>query len=113
MDIWTYREGAGGDTPLEGFDVEAADGGIGRVDSVSTEEGASYLVVDTGPWIFGKRILLPAGVVESVDADLGLVRVGCTKSQVRRAPEHALDAEVTDAYRGRLARHFAAPQPGT
>jgi hypothetical protein len=24
-------------------------------------------VVDTGPWIFGRKVLLPAGVVERID----------------------------------------------
>jgi hypothetical protein len=55
-DLWTYRDG----TPiasmdLSGFKVEAVDGSIGSIDEVSNEVGASYLVVDTGPWIFGKE----------------------------------------------------------
>ncbi|HEX5740849.1 MAG TPA: PRC-barrel domain containing protein, partial [Pilimelia sp.] len=58
-----YRDGA----DLTGYEVEATDGGIGKVDEASTEVGSAHLVVDTGPWIFGKKVLLPAGVVNHVD----------------------------------------------
>ena len=68
-DMWTYRETAWSGTNLEGFDVEASDGGIGKVDEATNEVGGSYIVVDTGPWIFGKKVLLPAGVIETVDFD--------------------------------------------
>jgi hypothetical protein len=111
MDMWTYREASYGDLALEGYDVEAADGGIGKVDSASGEAGAAYLVVDTGPWIFGRRILLPAGLVESVDADRRRVRVSCTKDQLRQAPEHPREAELDDAYRSRVTGLYARPDP--
>lgn len=45
---------------LTGFEVHATDGHIGKVDEASTEVGASQIVVDTGPWIFGRKVLLPA-----------------------------------------------------
>ena len=68
-DIWTYSETVrtGGD--LSGYHVEATDGSIGKIDEATYDEGSSCLVVDTGPWIFGKKVLLPAGIVESVDHD--------------------------------------------
>ncbi|MBD0291736.1 MAG: PRC-barrel domain containing protein, partial [Thermoleophilia bacterium] len=48
------------ETDVVGFSVEATDGGIGKVDEATYDVGQSYLVVDTGPWIFGKKVLLPA-----------------------------------------------------
>ncbi|GLY29274.1 hypothetical protein [Kineosporia sp. NBRC 101731] len=30
---------------------------------------SSYIAVDTSPWIFGKKVLLPAAVIRSVDMD--------------------------------------------
>jgi hypothetical protein len=51
---------------LNGFEVEAMDGGIGKIDESSDEAGAGYIVVDTGPWIFGKEVLLPAGVIRDI-----------------------------------------------
>jgi hypothetical protein len=48
-DIWTYRDTAWSGTNLDAFEVEAIDGGIGRVDEATSDVGGSYIVVDTGP----------------------------------------------------------------
>ena len=69
MEIWTYREQNWGATDLAGHHVEALDGGIGKIDEASNEVGSSYIVVDTGPWIFGKKVMLPAGVITDVFVD--------------------------------------------
>ena len=65
--MWTYREETWLTSDLTGFKVEALDGEIGSIDEESNDVGSSYLVVDTGPWIFGKKVLLPAGVIDRVD----------------------------------------------
>src|SRR6185295_1730476 len=44
---------------VTGFEVEAADGSIGKVDESINEAGGSYLIVDTGFWIFGKKSSFP------------------------------------------------------
>ena len=64
---------------LNGFDVEATDGSIGHVDEARYDVGSSYLVVDTGPWIFGKKVLLPAGALTRVDLEDKKVYVRLTK----------------------------------
>jgi hypothetical protein len=92
-DIWTYREtGAlgvdvGRGIDMTGYSVEAIDGGIGKVDEATYEVGSSYLVVDTGPWIFGKKVLLPAGVVDRIDAEDETIYVNRTKDQIKGSPE--------------------------
>jgi hypothetical protein len=62
---WEYRPetgSAGYDVDLTGYPIAAVDGNIGYVDEATNELlGSSYLVVDTGPWIFGRKVLLPAG----------------------------------------------------
>ena len=69
-DIWTFRTAEPlGDIDVTGYSVEATDGGIGKVDEATYEVGGSYLVVDTGMWIFGKKVLLPAGSIDRIDPD--------------------------------------------
>ncbi|HET7762852.1 MAG TPA: PRC-barrel domain containing protein, partial [Phycicoccus sp.] len=61
-DAWNYRESAAvstGNTDLTGFSVEAVDGSIGKVDRSTFDVGSSWVVVDTGPWIFGRKVMLP------------------------------------------------------
>ena len=79
----TFRDTAWSGTNLEGFEVEATDGGIGKVDEATNEVGGSYIVVDTGPWIFGKKVLLPAGVTQTVDFDEQKVYVNRTRTRSR------------------------------
>jgi hypothetical protein len=59
---------------LTDFKVEARDGSIGKVDESTADAGKSYIVVDTGPWIFGRKVVLPAQTIERIEryrSDLG------------------------------------------
>jgi hypothetical protein len=106
MEIWTYREQTWGTVNLAGYGVEAVDGGIGKIDEASNEVGASYLVVDTGPWIFGKKVMLPAGVIMKVDHDDEKVFVNRTKDQIKNAPEFDDSMIKDEGYRGRLGSYY-------
>ena len=106
MEIWTYREQSWGTMDLAGYGVEAVDGGIGKIDEASNEVGASYIVVDTGPWIFGKKVMLPAGVVMKVDHDDEKVFVNRTKEQIKNAPEFDDSMIKDEDYRGRLGTYY-------
>ena len=90
-DLWTYREGVLGSDEstrnLVGYGVEAEDGSIGKIDDWTWDVGSSRLVVDTGPWIFGKKVMLPAAVVSSVDHEEEKVYVNRTKDEIKNAPE--------------------------
>jgi hypothetical protein len=73
---------------VTGFDVDATDGHIGKVDAATYDPGTAGLVVDTGFWIFGKKRLLPAGVVARVDPDEKKVLLSISKDEVKQAPDY-------------------------
>jgi len=104
-DLWTYPETLG-TLDLSGFSIEALDGGIGKIDEASRDVGASYLVVDTGPWIFGKKVLLPAGVVDRVDLDSETVYVHRSKDEIKHAPEFDEDRYHEQRYRDDLGGYY-------
>lgn len=85
--IWGYQPTAGhtAGTDLIGYKVEATDGTIGKVDKHSDEVGSAYLVVDTGVWIFGKHVMLPAGTVRTVDSAERKIHVELTKEQIKNS----------------------------
>ena len=86
--IWTYRTGvATADRDVVGYDVEATDGQIGKIDEASNEVGNAHMVVDTGFWIFGKKRLIPAGVVQRIDVNDEKVYISMTKEEVKSAPD--------------------------
>lgn len=96
--VWSYRESLrdGSSTrDFVGYDVEATDGHIGKVDKASNETTHNYLVVDTGFWIFGKKRMIPAGVVERVDHPDQRIFVSMTKDQIKAAPDFD---EAKDAF---------------
>jgi hypothetical protein len=111
-DMWTYRETSWTQGDLTGFSVEAIDGSIGKVDEASNDVGGSYLVVDTGPWIFGKKVLLPAGVVQDVDLDAEQVFVNRTKDEIKNAPEFDQDAFRDDSYRNDISGYYGTGGAG-
>src|SRR3954467_4997221 len=97
--IWGYGAASGyqAEADVSGYRVEATDGVIGKVDKHSDEVGSAYLVVDTGVWIFGKEVLIPAGAVTRIDPDEKRVLVDLTKEQIENAPEFHRDKHLDDA----------------
>ena len=108
QEMWTFRADMETDViDLSGFDVEARDGDIGHIDEATNEVAGSYVIVDTGPWIFGKKVMVPAGAIERIDLDGRTVTVGLTKDQIKSSPEPDQDAMRDDAaYRERLGAYY-------
>ena len=72
-----------GELDLSGYAAEASDGGVGTVESAAPDGG--YLV-DTGPWILGRTVRVPAGAVGRVDHAARVVHVTLTRDQVKDLP---------------------------
>jgi hypothetical protein len=108
--MWTYREddAAAAGLDLKGLAVEALDGGIGHVDSSNDEVNAAYLVVGTGPWIFGRTVVIPAGTVDRIDRDDRKVYVGLAKEQIKRSPEFVTGSLVDTEYRDVMGTYYGS-----
>jgi hypothetical protein len=105
-DLWTYGDTTFGNVDLVGFGVEATDGSIGKVHEASYDVGSSRIVVDTGPWIFGKKVLLPAGVIDRVDTADEKVFVSRTKDEIKNAPEFDEEMGFSEDYRSTLGEYY-------
>ena len=122
-DPWNYRENiysgrdrdvtselaedtTGRQHDLVGFRVEATDGSIGKVDGATDEVGSSYVVVDTGPWIFGRKVMLPAGTIERVDWDDKAIYVDRSKDEIKDSPELGETGWDDPDYRDRLGGYY-------
>ena len=115
-DLWTYREeikrGRAGvaseieELDLDGFSVEARDGDVGKVDGAAYDDGASYLVVDTGPLFLGQKIVVPGSFVRTVDTVARRVELDLDKEQVENAPEMEEERLGDAGYRTELGRHY-------
>jgi len=106
MEIWTYREQNWMSMDLTGYHVEALDGGIGKIDEASNDVGSACIVVDTGPWILGKKVMIPAGTIRDVDPDTETVYVDRSKDEIKNSPEYDEDMFNDQAYRDRLGTYY-------
>ena len=98
--VWEYRDELRAQATASdyvGYDVEAVDGHIGKIDATSKETSRHFVVVDTGWWIFGRKRMIPAGVVTRVDHDDEKLWVSMTKEQIKEAPDFD-DASTYDEH---------------
>jgi uncharacterized protein (TIGR02271 family) len=103
-----YKEHFGG-RDIKGMDVYAADEKIGSVDDILVDDGGQfrYLVINTGAWIVGKKVLLPIGRAHVADDAQRIYAQNLTKEQVEALPEFNNDLtidyeheeQVRDVYR--------------
>ena len=104
VDMWTFTTPLNVD--LTGFKVETTDGDIGKVDEATKEAGGSFIVVDTGPWIFGKKVMIPAGVIRDIDPDTETLLVSLTKEEIKNAPEFDEKRYRDQSYRDELGDYY-------
>jgi len=105
-ELWSYRDATWRGGALIGLEVEATDGTIGKVADASDDTARSWLVVDTGSWIHGKKVLLPAGVVQQIDLDEEKVYVDRTKDEIKSAPEYDDDRRDDAGFRNEVSGYY-------
>ena len=112
VEIWTFAVATPPNIDLTGFNVEASDGKIGKVDESTHEAGGSFIVIDTGPWIFGKKAMLPAGVIRDIDPDTETIFVNLTKDEIKNAPEFDEKTYRDQSYRDDLGSYYGGRTAG-
>lgn len=100
-----YKQDIFGGDDIKGYDVYADTGEkIGGVyDALVDDAGRfRYFVIDTGFWIFGKKVLLPMGQTR-IDYDRHRIyATGMTKQQAESLPEYTESMTVDYDYEERV-----------
>lgn len=71
-----------------GYKIEATDGEIGRVDDLVVEEKTweiLFLVIDTGSWLPGKKVIVDTHWIDQVNWRDGTVTVNLPRNAIRSA----------------------------
>jgi uncharacterized protein (TIGR02271 family) len=71
-----------------------------------------YLIVDTGPWIFGKKVLLPIGRAQFDNNEQRVYVSGLTKKQVEELPEYSSSESVDYDYEENVRGVYREPTAG-
>jgi len=109
-----YREEAFEGEDVKGLDVYAGrtHEKIGSIHDVLVDETGSfrYLVIDTGFWIFGKKVLLPVGRCHVDTAARRIYAVGISsKEQAEKLPEYDDSMTVDYDYEERVRHVYRTP----
>jgi uncharacterized protein (TIGR02271 family) len=84
------------DKDVKGMDLYVGNDKVGSVDDILVDDQGQirYLIVHTGTWILGKKVLLPIGFAR-IDYNDGRVHANnLTKAQVENLPEFTEDMAV-------------------
>lgn len=96
------------DQDIIGYDLYSGNDKVGSVDDILVDENSKfrYLVVNTGLWILGKKILLPIGLSRLSHSDRRVYVNGLTKEQVENLPEYHDSLTVDYDYEERLRGNY-------
>ena len=97
---------------LYGFDIEAEDGDAGDLIGLYFDDKAwtvRYLVVDTGGWLGGRKVLLSPLAVAETRWEENALRVALTRSQVEHSPDIDLDKPVSRQQIVDLHEYYGCP----
>jgi hypothetical protein len=94
---------------LSNHTIEAIDGDIGRVNSFLFDDRnwiLRYLVVDTGTWLPGKKVLIPPSVLGKPKGLRKIFPVELTKEQIKNSPDIDADKPVSRQQEIKLHKHY-------
>jgi len=97
---------------LQGYKVKAMEDNIGDVDDFLFDDETAhvrYLVVSTGTWCFGRKVLIsPTAVGRPDRAKHGLL-VRLTKEEIKKSPEIDWEKPVSRQMEAALHRYYGWP----
>jgi uncharacterized protein YrrD len=97
---------------LRGDDIAAKDGTLGDVHDFFFDDHSwklRYLVIDTGNWLPGRRVLVSPEAIQRVDGDDDKVAVALSKDDIKNSPSIHTDEPVSRQFEIALADHFRWP----
>jgi uncharacterized protein YrrD len=97
---------------IRGDAIVARDGMIGSVDDVYFDDerwAVRYLVVDTGDWLPGRKVLISPRSVMPIQQTKTALRVALSREQVEHSPGVEEHQPVSRSFEAAYARHFGYP----
>ena len=94
------------------YRILATDGEIGSVGDLIVDDQEMklrYLVIDTGNWLPGKKVVLSTAWISRVAPERETVVMNIEKKRIQEAPEYQPDADWSRDYETRLHDHYRFP----
>jgi len=97
---------------VTGYKLEAADGGIGNIEDFIMDDQiwrVRYVVVETGGWLPGRKVLVSPSWVDNIDWAGQRVTVDLKTDEVKNSPEYDPSEPVNQKYELRLYDYYGRP----
>lgn len=97
---------------LKGFSILGAEGEVGRIDDVYFDDErwiVRYIVVNTGGWLGGRRVLLSPASFRHADWSNASMLVSLTREQIENSPDIDTHQPVSRRQESELFRHYGFP----
>jgi len=94
---------------VAGHQVQATDGEIGHVEDFIVDDetwAIRYLIIDTGNWWPGKKVLISPRWIERVSWPESKVIVSLSREDIRHSPEYTDASPLTRDYEAKLHGHY-------
>ena len=94
---------------VSGHDIQAIDGEIGHVEDFIIDDETweiRYLIIDTGDWWPGKKVLVSPKWIERVSWNESKIFVNLLRETIKQSPEYTEESLLTRDYETGLHRHY-------
>lgn len=94
---------------VTGYQIHAVDGDIGHVADFIVDDSnwaIRYLVIDTGSWLPGKKVLLAPTWIEAVKWNDAKVHTRLTREAMQNSPAYDPNLPITRDYEVQLFEHY-------
>ncbi len=95
---------------LIGYSLQAKDGEIGRIDEFYFDDenwSIQYLIVQTGSWLNGRKVLIAPQSVERTDSEAKKFHINLSKELIKTSPDIDTDKPVSGQQEISLYGHYA------
>jgi sporulation protein YlmC with PRC-barrel domain len=92
-----------------GWSIRARDGNVGSVDDFLVEDekwNMLYLVIDTGSWLPGRKVIISPQWVEKIHWTESGVEVDLSQETIKNSPEYDPSLPLDTDYEGRLSEYY-------
>ncbi len=94
---------------VTGYTIHATDGIIGDVEDFIVNDNSwklEYLVVDTGHWFPGKKVLISPKLVKEIEWDTSEVIINVSEADVKNSPEYEPGEAISESYAANLQNYY-------
>lgn len=98
-----------------GLSIGATDGEIGKVKDIYFDDetwNVRFLVVETGTWLFGRKVLISPVAIQSNDWSSDAIPVNLTQEQIKNSPDIDTEQPVSRQQESDLYNYYSWPAYG-